>query len=172
MQAALGIWIRAPWSLPAYCMRGSSLTSTLCRGICVQTIRALVIAWCALLIQVLNSLSTIKFYTKILCCIGICRRTTLRYTASLIGICTAAPAFGLTTWMFALDSLPVNAYFLYLAWKFYRHSDSSSSRKLFRMSLAHLPIVMILMMIHKKREDKEDTLVKAINSLTGAARQS
>nr|CAG4648068.1 EOG090X09NT [Moina brachiata] len=103
---------------------------------------------------------------------AICRSTTLRYTASLVGICTAAPALGLTTWMFALDSLPINAYFLYLAWQFYRNSDSSSSRKLFRMSLAHLPIVMILMLIHKKREDEEDMLVKAISSLPIAARQS
>nr|CAG4651149.1 EOG090X09NT [Simocephalus serrulatus] len=95
----------------------------------------------------------------------LCRRTTLRHTAALIGICSSAPAIGLTTWMFALDSLPVNLYFLYLAWRFYRHSDSSSSRKLFRMSLAHLPIIMILMLIHKKNEDSEDWLLKKGRSL-------
>jgi protoheme IX farnesyltransferase len=83
----------------------------------------------------------------------------------LIGICSSAPVIGLTTWMFVLDSLPVNLYFLYLAWRFYRHSDSSSSRKLFRMSLAHLPIIMILMLVHKKREDGEDWLLKTVRGL-------
>nr|CAG4647222.1 EOG090X09NT [Megafenestra aurita] len=89
----------------------------------------------------------------------LCRRTTLRHTAALIGLSSTAPAIGLTTWTFALDSLPVNLYFLYLAWRFYRHSDSSSSRKLFRMSLAHLPIIMILMLVHKKNKDTEDWLL-------------
>ncbi|KZS21542.1 protoheme IX farnesyltransferase, mitochondrial [Daphnia magna] len=95
----------------------------------------------------------------------LCRRTTLRHTAALIGICSTAPLIGLTTWTFALDSLPVNLYFLILAWRFYRHSDSSSSRKLFRMSLAHLPIIMILMLVHKKKEDSEDWLLKTIRGL-------
>lgn len=51
---------------------------------------------------------------------------------------------------FALESLPLNAYFGYLAWKFYQESDSGSSRKLFRFSLLHLPLLMILFMINKK----------------------
>nr|CAG4646414.1 EOG090X09NT [Macrothrix elegans] len=107
---------------------------------------------------------------KMMCAINpdLCRRTTLRYTASIIGLCSIAPAIGLTTWTFALDSLPVNMYFLMLAWRFYRHSDSSSSRKLFRMSLAHLPIVMILMLLHKKREGEEDYVLKALHSLPTA----
>ncbi len=70
--------------------------------------------------------------------------------------------------MFALDSLPVNMYFLYLAWRFYRHSDSSSSRKLFRMSLAHLPIVMILMLIHKKKENGDDWLLSTLRGLSSS----
>ncbi|XP_046442455.1 protoheme IX farnesyltransferase, mitochondrial-like [Daphnia pulex] len=102
----------------------------------------------------------------------LCRRTTLRHTAALIGICTTAPVIGLTTWTFALDSLPINMYFLYLAWRFYRHSDSSSSRKLFRMSLAHLPIIMILMLVHKKSEDSEDWLLKTVRGLYPSLTQS
>ncbi|XP_046650079.1 protoheme IX farnesyltransferase, mitochondrial-like [Daphnia pulicaria] len=102
----------------------------------------------------------------------LCRRTTLRHTAALIGICTTAPVIGLTTWTFALDSLPINMYFLYLAWRFYRHSDSSSSRKLFRMSLAHLPIIMILMLVHKKSEDGEDWLLKTVRGLYPSLTQS
>nr|CAG4634924.1 EOG090X09NT [Alona affinis] len=96
---------------------------------------------------------------------GLCRRTTLRHTAALVGLCSLAPVVGLTTWTFALDSLPANLYFLLLAWRFYRHTDSSSSRKLFRMSLAHLPIVMILMLIHKKTDEGEDWLLNALRGL-------
>merc|ERR1719222_1712042 len=60
---------------------------------------------------------------------------------------------GLTTWMFAIDSLPVNLYYVYLSYQFYRNSDSSTARKLFRFSLAHLPMVLTLMWIHKRVTD-------------------
>ena len=62
----------------------------------------------------------------------------------------------LTTWMFALDSLPINLYFGYLALAFYRNADSSSSRKLFRFSLVHLPLILLLMYIHKKDANSTD----------------
>ena len=88
---------------------------------------------------------TFSFYVK-----GLCRRTTLRYSLALIAICTAAPMIDLTTWTFAFNSLPINLYFAYLSWAFYKNADSSSSRKLFRFSLAHLPLVLLLMYIHKK----------------------
>lgn len=38
----------------------------------------------------------------------------------------------------------------FLAWQFNKKSDSSSSRKLFRFSLLHLPILMIMMLVSKK----------------------
>nr|CAG4644125.1 EOG090X09NT [Lepidurus arcticus] len=81
---------------------------------------------------------------------GLCRRTTLRYSVAMIGLCTLAPYVGLTTWAFALDSLPVNIYLTLLGWRFYKHSDSKNSRKLFRASLLQLPIVLLLMLLHKK----------------------
>nr|CAG4638589.1 EOG090X09NT [Cyclestheria hislopi] len=92
----------------------------------------------------------------------LCRKTTLRYSLSMIGLCTAAPFIDLTSWVFAMDSLPVNLYLVYLSWKFYQNSDSASSRKLFRFSLLHLPLVMILMLIHKKRQ--QDSSVNEIVS--------
>ncbi|CAL7944187.1 unnamed protein product [Xylocopa violacea] len=80
----------------------------------------------------------------------LCRKTALRYTAALMCLCYLAPAFGVTNWWFAFTSTPLNAYFLYLAWKFHKHSDSRSSRKLFHFSLIHLPVLMILMLLNKK----------------------
>lgn len=80
----------------------------------------------------------------------LCRKTALRYTASLMVISYLAPIFDVTNWWFSVISTPLNSYFLYLAWEFYKKSDSATSRKLFRFSLLHLPALMILMLICKK----------------------
>lgn len=82
---------------------------------------------------------------------GLCKRVALRHSIGMIGLCTLAPVLDVTTWTFAVDSLPLNAYLGYLAWDFYRKGDSNSSRKLFRFSLVHIPTLMILMLISKKR---------------------
>lgn len=81
---------------------------------------------------------------------NLCRKTTLRYTAVLTGLCFLAPALDVTHWWFALASTPLNASFFYLAWKFSNHSDSANSRQLFRFSLLHLPLLMVLMLASKK----------------------
>ncbi|XP_076035155.1 cytochrome c oxidase assembly factor 10 [Oratosquilla oratoria] len=86
---------------------------------------------------------------------GLCQRTSLRYCAALIGLSTLAPVLGVTTWTFAIDSLPLNGYFTYLAWKFYKEGDSKTSRKLFMFSLIHLPALMMLMIISKKHNQKD-----------------
>lgn len=82
---------------------------------------------------------------------GLCRRTALRYTIGLGALSFAAPVFDVTNVWFALETLPLNAYFTYLAWRFYKNSDSGTSRKLFRFSLLHLPALMILFLLNKKR---------------------
>ncbi|XP_055379261.1 protoheme IX farnesyltransferase, mitochondrial [Condylostylus longicornis] len=81
---------------------------------------------------------------------ALCRRTALRYTLGLGALSLAAPYFDVTNTWFALESLPLNAYFAYLAWKFYKKSDSGTSRKLFKFSLYHLPILMVLFLFNKK----------------------
>lgn len=81
---------------------------------------------------------------------NLCRRTTVRYTIALMSLCYLAPILDLTHWWFALASTPINATFLYLAWKFNNHSDSANSRKLFRFSLLHLPLLMVLILSSKK----------------------
>ena len=82
---------------------------------------------------------------------GLCKRVALRYSVATIPICALAPACDLTTWLFALDSLPVNLWLVYLAWRFYRDSDYRSSRRLFHYSLLHLPLLMGLVLINKKQ---------------------
>lgn len=79
-----------------------------------------------------------------------CKRVAFRYCVGLVGLCTLAPVLDITTWTFAVDSLPLNLFFSYLGWRFYRDGDSNSSRKLFRFSLIHLPALFMLMLISKK----------------------
>ncbi|XP_037777979.1 protoheme IX farnesyltransferase, mitochondrial-like isoform X2 [Penaeus monodon] len=92
----------------------------------------------------------------------LCRKVALRYSLAMIGICTLAPAIDVTTWMFAVDSLPVNGYLTYLAWRFYQDADSKSSRKLFLFTLLHLPAIMMLMIISKKHYNKKESKDSAL----------
>lgn len=86
---------------------------------------------------------------------ALCRRVALRYTGVITAVCCAAPLLDVTNPWFALESLPLNAYFMYLGYKFYQKSDSQSSRKLFRFSLLHLPAIMLLFMLNKKRNSEK-----------------
>uniref|UniRef100_A0A1B0BD28 Protoheme IX farnesyltransferase, mitochondrial n=1 Tax=Glossina palpalis gambiensis TaxID=67801 RepID=A0A1B0BD28_9MUSC len=93
----------------------------------------------------------------------LCRRTALRYTFAIGLLSFLAPVFDITNIWFALGSLPLNGYFCYLAYKFYQHSDSGSSRKLFRYSLIHLPLLMAMFLLCKthwifmENANKEET---------------
>ena len=81
---------------------------------------------------------------------ALCKRVALRYSIAMIPICTLAPVCDITTWWFALDTLPLNGWLSYLAWRFYRDSDFRSARKLFRFSLFYLPLLMGFMLLNKK----------------------
>ncbi|NXS93257.1 COX10 protein, partial [Jacana jacana] len=93
---------------------------------------------------------------------GLCRRVALRHCLALIGLCTLAPVLDVTTWTFPVVSLPLNLYISYLALRFYRDADRSSSRKLFFCSLWHLPMLLLVMFTCKKsfleQEEKGDLL--------------
>ncbi|XP_028028859.1 protoheme IX farnesyltransferase, mitochondrial isoform X1 [Bombyx mandarina] len=88
---------------------------------------------------------------------ALCRRVALRHTGIITATCLVSPYIGVTNTWFALESLPLNIYFMYLAWQFYQKSDSASSRKLFRFSLVHLPALMLLMLVNKKYWSSSDT---------------
>ena len=94
----------------------------------------------------------------------LCRRVAVRHSLGLIGVCSLAPLLEVTHWAFALESLPLNLYMVYLSWRFYQKADSSSSRKLFRYTLIHLPLLMTLMVLGKKSKDKEKEEPSNINS--------
>lgn len=82
---------------------------------------------------------------------ALCRRVALRYCVVIGALSLAAPALDVTNMWFALETLPLNGWFGWLAWRFYCDSDSNSSRRLFRFSLLHLPVLMILFLLNKKK---------------------
>ncbi|XP_072523374.1 protoheme IX farnesyltransferase, mitochondrial [Salminus brasiliensis] len=91
----------------------------------------------------------------------LCKRVALRHSVGLIGLSTLAPVLDVTTWTFPLISLPINLYISYLAFRFNRHSDRQSARKLFFCSLWHLPMLLLLMLTCKKPRPEP---VKAVDA--------
>ncbi|KDR11312.1 protoheme IX farnesyltransferase, mitochondrial [Zootermopsis nevadensis] len=86
---------------------------------------------------------------------GLCRQTALRYTGALLVVSCLAPVLEVTTWLFVAGSVPLNVYFVYLAWQFFQQPDSRSSRRLFRFSLIHLPLLMVMLLLTKKHKTEE-----------------
>ncbi|CAF0957578.1 unnamed protein product [Didymodactylos carnosus] len=81
----------------------------------------------------------------------LCLITSLRYSIMITLCCSLlTPYIDMTTWLFAFDTLPINLYLIYLSYDFYKKQDSQSSRRLFRYSLIHLPLLLTLMVIHRK----------------------
>ncbi|KAF5273975.1 hypothetical protein FQA39_LY01091 [Lamprigera yunnana] len=82
---------------------------------------------------------------------GLCRRVALRHTVAITVLSSLAPLLDVTQWWFLIGSGPINIYFMFLAYKFYKDASSATSRKLFRYSLVHLPLLMIMFLISKKK---------------------
>jgi len=91
--------------------------------------------------------------------------TALRYTIYMLPIGYLSYLSGMTTWWFAVDSLFVNAYLLYYAMKFYKETTSENARNLFFASIKHLPILLLLMFIHKADYNISNTILELIQQL-------
>ncbi|CDO74357.1 hypothetical protein BN946_scf184355.g5 [Trametes cinnabarina] len=63
------------------------------------------------------------------------------------------PLSGLTTWAFALTSLVPHAICIDAAYKFWKHGGEKQARKVFQHSLWYLPVLLGLMMFHKRGMD-------------------
>ncbi|KAH7324320.1 UbiA prenyltransferase family-domain-containing protein [Stachybotrys elegans] len=78
-------------------------------------------------------------------------RVALRYSLVFIPLCVGLSAAGVTDWYFALTSLPINVWIIRESIRFYKHEGhKGSARGLFWASVWHLPVVMILALVHKK----------------------
>jgi len=75
----------------------------------------------------------------------------LRHAILLIPICSVlVPLSGMTTWAFAVTSLVPNALGTRAAWQFWRTGGEKEARILWRLGLLYLPVVVVLMMVHKQ----------------------
>ncbi|KAJ9446013.1 Protoheme IX farnesyltransferase [Diplonema papillatum] len=72
----------------------------------------------------------------------------LRYSLYTTAACTALPLyFDITSPFFAVESLAMGLYMTYGAYKF-REDPLKNARKLFLISIAYLPLALILMLLH------------------------
>ena len=100
---------------------------------------------------------------------ALCRRVALRHCVALIGLSSLMPILDITSWWFALDSLPLNVWQTWLAYNFYKDSDSKSSRRLFRCTLIYLPVIMLLALLHKKKNAEDNYVAKITQGTKGEA---
>lgn len=90
---------------------------------------------------------------QMLCWINPARnaRVALRYSIAFLPICIGLCAVGVTEWSFAVTSLPVNAWLMREAVRFWQHEGhQGTARGLFWASVWHLPVVMVLALCQKK----------------------
>lgn len=78
-------------------------------------------------------------------------RVALRYAILLFPICAGLWWFEITDQGFLVTSSIVNAWIVREAWRFWRREGQrGSARGLFWASIWHLPVIMVLAMVHKK----------------------
>ncbi|KAJ2257347.1 Protoheme IX farnesyltransferase, mitochondrial [Coemansia sp. RSA 454] len=82
-------------------------------------------------------------------------RVALRYSLLMFPLCAMLPVLGITDMLFIADSSIVNAYMAVCAYKFWKHPEPKHSRRLFFSSIAHLPVLLILIMAHKFWQDRK-----------------
>lgn len=94
----------------------------------------------------------------------------LRHGLLLVPICSVlVPISGLTTWAFALTSLVPNVICARAAWTWWKYGGEKQARALWHNMLWYLPVILGLMMFHKRGMDwtswlgirKEDGAEKA-----------
>ncbi|TPX32069.1 hypothetical protein SmJEL517_g04781 [Synchytrium microbalum] len=89
-------------------------------------------------------------------------RVALRYSLLLFPLAYLAPAIGMTTWWFAIDSTLVNAMMAVAALRFWKHSSDKTARELFFGSLVHLPVFLALLLLHKQSSEAKESSDNAI----------
>ena len=83
-----------------------------------------------------------------------------RYTWYLSAVPVVSSVMGVTSSMFAVEGIALNAYALFVAGRFDRERTNANARKVFLTSLWYLPCVMTLFILHSRRwkdaTDKND----------------
>lgn len=79
-----------------------------------------------------------------------------RYTCYLSTLPFLSTSLGVTSYMFTLEGILLNAYALYVARIFHKERTNSNARKIFLFSLWYLPSWMILFFIHSKSWNEQN----------------
>lgn len=89
----------------------------------------------------------------------------VRYAWYLAAVPLVATAANVTSSMFALEGMALNAYALTVAHRFQRERTNANARKVFLTSLWYLPSLLMLFLLHSKvwDEDKEDVMAKFLS---------
>lgn len=74
-----------------------------------------------------------------------------RYTCYLSTVPIVSSVLGVTSSMFAVEGVALNAYALYVARKFDQDRTNTNAKKVFFTSLWYLPVFMTLFIIHSRR---------------------
>ena len=83
-------------------------------------------------------------------------RAILRHTMYLSSIPIVASLSGITSSMFAIESLAFNSYIIYLATRFHKKRSNRNAQQVFRSSLWYLPLTLSLMVYHSKNWSDKD----------------
>ena len=78
-----------------------------------------------------------------------------RYSLFLSALPVLSSAFGVTTYMFAVEGIAANAYLLYLASKFHKDRSNANARRIFLCSLWYLPLLLAGFVVHSKSWNKD-----------------
>jgi len=91
----------------------------------------------------------------------------VRYAWYLSAVPLVATAMDVTSSMFALEGIALNAYALKVAHAFRNERTNANARKIFLTSLWYLPCLLMLFLLHSKvwdkEKDKEDAIAKFLS---------
>jgi protoheme IX farnesyltransferase len=79
----------------------------------------------------------------------------LRNSLLMFPLCAACSYLGVVTPWFLLSSSAVNLPLLWLSYRFYSNANDVFARQLFLFSLIHLPLLLVLLMIHKTDSEED-----------------
>lgn len=80
----------------------------------------------------------------------------VRYAWYLSAVPIVSTLTSVTSTMFALEGIALNAYALTVAHRFQRERTNANARKVFLTSLWYLPSLLMLFLLHSKTWDEED----------------
>lgn len=81
-----------------------------------------------------------------------------RYTLYLAAVPIVSSVLEITSPMFAVEGLVLNAYAFHVACRFDRDRSNANARKVFMTSLWYLPCIMMLFLLHSRQWHKDHTI--------------